>query len=251
MVRVRPTVNRAPIARKSNCRARFCQRLQCAALRDSLAPVGILDSLYSMGAETAASAAVDNPPGAVAAAHAMGGIKVADRLAAQVHREVETRASPRFKLHWRKFYNEWLTYKTLNAQKETQADPARVLEKELPGFTRRLYEWRDALERESGRNVAVGADGHASKPGNEITWRPIAALAGAVVRGVLLKSWLSSREKLREQERAEALETERQRIMTLTAPAPQLVLPPEPQTVYYATPPLMPRYPPPHPAPPP
>ena len=191
--------------------------------------MGLLNDLYSMGAETAATAP---QPGGITTAHAQAGIKSADRLAATVHREIAASGVRHaFRQYWGQFYNEWQTYRVLNSDREAQSDPGRIVERELPAFIKRLYEWRDALAKETGRPAGQTAGAAAQQgaaaggaPGEvkEFPWRPILVVTGVVVVGALARSWWAAREKAREEEARQMLDAERARMSALLPAAQPL-----------------------------
>lgn len=188
-----------------------------------------------MGVETAIGSA---PVGTILPRHATTAIAAADRLAAATHREVMAPGvRPRFREFWFKFYNDWLTYRTLHADREALADPARVMEQELPAFTRRIYEWRNALARETGCGQAAsvgGAQAAQAPAARGSLWRPILVLAGVGAGGWLVKRWWDDRRKSEAQARAEEIEADRRRAIerlpaitpstTVAQPAPQYVV---------------------------
>lgn len=180
--------------------------------------MSILSDLYSAGAETAATAAA---PGTVTAAHARAAVRAADRLATAIHRDVTASSvRPAFRRYWGEFYNKWLAYRTLHADEQTQADPRRVLDVELPRFVKRLYEWRDALVADGGRVHAaarVGATGGVAEESRGIGWRPVLVLGGVIVGGMLIRAWMEERERALREETDRALAAERERAATLLA----------------------------------
>ena len=159
--------------------------------------MSIFAHLYDLGARTPDSAR----PGPVTPSHAIAGIAAADKLAAQLHVDIERSAvRPAFKKYWRQFYNRWITYRTLRASHETMADPTRVMDMELPNFLENLQVWRNALASEpGGRTTIASVIGQQTKPSG-IPWKPILLLGAGAAVTIGIKWWWSARER----EKAEA-----------------------------------------------
>lgn len=196
--------------------------------------MGILDGLYAAGiGEQSAEPTGPTPM------HAIAAIRTTDKLGAIVHREISRYGTANFQRFWSQFYNGWLTYKALQADRIARSDPERVLEIDLPKYVRGFYGWRDALNRERGAGAAAGAQTQQalnSVPGQKITpstWRTIAILGGLVVGGVCVRTWWQVRqeEKAHEEEARRAEERDRaialiQQANQAQAAVPYAVAPP-------------------------
>lgn len=164
------------------------------------------ENLYGLGAETVETAR----PGYVTPTQALAGVAAASKLAQAIHVDVERSAvRAAFKRAWRTFYNRWLAYQTLHSSHEAQADPARVLDVELPRFVEQLCEWRDVLAREPGGKVAQSARlGQEAKAG--FPWKPVLIAVGAGAAALGARWWWAERErsKAEERERLEAIKAQ-------------------------------------------
>jgi len=182
--------------------------------------MGVLDGLYAAGmGEQSAQPVGPTPMQAVAA------IRAADKLGGSVHREISRSGSMRLQRFWAQFYNGWLTYKVLQADRLARSDPERVLEVDLPKYVRGFYGWRDTLSRERGSGPAAGAQTQqalqaVSQP-EASRWRSFAVIGGLVVGGLLARSWWHGRQEEKAHEREAQQAEERERMIALIQQANQ------------------------------
>ncbi len=175
-------------------------------------------------------------------AHAVGAVRTTDKLAQMVHKDVSRYGSASFQRFWTRFYNGWLTYRTLHADRLPRTDPARVVEVDLPKYVRSLYEWRDALARERGvAGAPTATQGQAAQPQatRASQWRLVAVVGGVALAGWIFKSWWMSRQKQRDEESAQLMEAERAKVIAAAGAVAAPNLLPAPQaapTVVIASP---------------
>ena len=153
------------------------------------------ENLYGLGAETVDSAR----PGQATPAQALAGVAAASKLAKAIHSDVErSSVRPMFKRAWRTFFNKWLTFETLHASYETQSDPTRVLDVDVPRWVEQLHEWRDVLAREPGGNLTATRIGADAKPG--FPWKPVLLAVGAGAAALGARWWWVERQKAEQEE---------------------------------------------------
>lgn len=205
--------------------------------------MGSLDNLYSAG--IAEPREHDGEVPTITPAHAIAAVSTTDKLGRMLHREVMQHGRVAFQRFWQRYYNGWLAYKTLQADRLARSDPARVVETDLPNFVRGFYGWRDALARERG--TVPGGMPLAPQPGPQqgqqsglSAARPLIVLGGAIVAGILVRMWWQKKQKAREEEINRAMEAERAKVVALAsgataAPPSGLPMPSFPSVPVYQT----------------
>lgn len=145
------------------------------------------DSYIDRGIAEAISQSADQPVvgcrGRVTPAQARSSIAAVDRIAGRLHQDmIASRPRSAFMHAWEQFYNRWIAYKVLDADRVARADPGRVVENDLPVFVQGLLAWRDALKREGGK-VRVGEETASAVPPTTTkrrwtVWHVMGALTG-------------------------------------------------------------------------
>lgn len=177
----------------------------------------VFSDLYSRGAAGASAADLAQPSDASNEAMvllAKQRLDAAGRLADALHQDIRrARMRPAFMGYWQQTYNQWLSYRTLYADREVRSDPTRVAEQEAPKFYASLLRWRDALEQETGKPAKAtmrATAGGESKARAEIPWRPVLAIGGVAIVALGAKFYLRKRQesKAREAKAAEVAQAQ-------------------------------------------
>lgn len=199
--------------------------------------MGSLDSLYQagLGGDRAEEATGPTP------IHAMAALRTTDKLGTMIHRDISRYARTDFQRFWARFYNDWLTYRTLQAEQRARTDPARVVDIDLPRYVKRFYEWRDALAKERGADPATGARlaSGAAQPQSGSPWKTVAIIGGVAIGGWIVKSWWDARRQQQAEEAVARAEAERATVAATLQRAmqPQVAPPPTPFGWYSPVPP--------------